>query len=209
MEIKRFEELLNQEKATNELQKREFSIKQESSIEGGSQINDDNMSTMYNEFLKNQVNIADLKLDVLNNEVESGLQRAEFKLTPFTTSNDIPMSKYFIENKHDLSTIYHRKMLQRIQQYATRMKSIDVKTMSMSNINLDEIKKEHNQKLQELTRKFNEDREELNEKIRVEREQKEGYASSLDYLSSYVKEMKELKDKIRDCQTCSSFIQDI
>ena len=119
------------------------------------------------------------------------------------------MSKYFIDNKQDLSTIYHRKMLQRIQQYATRMKSIDVKTMSMSNLNLDEIKKEQNQKIQELTNKFNEEKEEFNEKLKQEREQKEGYASSIDYLSSYIKEMKEIKEKIKDCPTCSSFISDI
>lgn len=176
------------------MQKRHFTNNQNSINlnETNDVSNDDNISSsntttcsMYKDYLKNQVNLAELKLDVLNSEVESGQQRAEFKLTPFTSSADIPMSKYFIDNKQDLSTIYHRKMLQRIQQYATRMKSIDIKTMV--SVNLDEIKKEHNLKLQELSNKFNDEKEELNERIKQEISQKEGYAQSIDYLSSYMK----------------------
>ena len=63
------------------------------------------------------------------------------------------MTKFIpqIEN-NDISVIYHRKILEKVLQYSSKVRSIDLK--AISTIHLDEVKLEYDQKINNLEKQL-------------------------------------------------------
>lgn len=78
--------------------------------------------------------------------------RSSFKLSSLK-NEPIQLTKFIpqIEN-NDISVLYHRKVLEKIMQYKSKVRSIDLK--AMSNIYLDEVKQEYEHKLTNLEKQL-------------------------------------------------------
>jgi hypothetical protein len=118
-----------------------------------------NFREHFEEFLKGQKNLTEEDYEVLSYDVESGKQRyfcdnlrSSFKLSS-SKNEPIQLTKLIphIEN-NDISVLYHRKILEKIVQYSSKSRSIDIKMMS--SIHLDEVKLEYEQKVLNLEKQL-------------------------------------------------------
>jgi hypothetical protein len=165
---------------------------------------DSNDINAFEEFLKRGVNISELQQDVLSEDVQSGKQRSSFKLSdPFNT---IPLSKLTsqIETSQDVSVLYHRMVIEKLQRYSNIVKNFDVKVIS--SMRTENITKEYESKISEI-------KSELEDKINyltLQLEQKEnnifGYTETIQFLSTSHTVLEELKDNIKDCIKCKKYI---
>jgi hypothetical protein len=118
-----------------------------------------NFKDQFEDFLKGQKNLTEEDYEILSYDVESGKQRfnflifrSSFKLSS-SKNEPIQLTKFIpqIEN-NDISVLYHRKVIEKIIQYKSKVRSIDLK--AMSTIYLDEVKQEYEHKLNNLEKQL-------------------------------------------------------
>lgn len=212
-DLKRYRDKLNEEKNVNDLLRMEMINKRDRdndttglTITGTNSIINSEIEAQsaecleFEDYLKHQINISEIQYEILSDDVQSGKQRSTFKLS----NNDraIPLTKFTaqIENNQDVSVLYHRKILEKLQRYASKVKNFDFKVLS--SLHLDEVKSEYENKISELARKY----EEEISSLRLHLEQKEnnifGYQQTItmlnDSLNEYETKISEISKKYED-----------
>jgi hypothetical protein len=211
-DLKRYRDKLNEEKNLNDLLRMEMMNKRDRDNTGltatSSNMNlslseieeKESHSLEFEDFLKHQINISEIQYEILSDDVQSGKQRSTFKLS----NNDraIPLTKFTaqIENNQDVSVLYHRKIIEKLQRYASKVKNFDFKVLS--NLHLEELKSENENKLSEFSKKY----EEEISSLKLQLEQKDnnifGYQQTImmlnDSVNEYETKISEITQKYED-----------
>jgi len=160
----------------------------------------------FEEFLKyqNQSNISEIFQEILSDDVESGTQRSTFKLFKFDKC--IPVTNFTaqIENNDDVSVLYHRKVIEKLQRYSGKIKNFETKVLS--NLRIDEIKLEYESKLDESVKKYEQEIDYLKKVVKQKEDNIFGYTEQILVLNSFANDLETLRDSIKDCLKCRKFI---
>ena len=161
----------------------------------------------FEEFLKNQINIKELKYEILSEDVQSGKQRSSYKLSEPISDRAIPLTKFTsqVEKDQDISLLYHRKIIEKLQRYAGKVKSFDIKVMSA--IQTEQLNKEHESKLAEIQQEFKEQIDYLNKQLEQKENNILGYTTTIEFLTEVQFNFEKLKEDIGNCNKCIKFIK--
>lgn len=167
---------------------------------------DVSINQQFSDYLKYQSNIADIQQEVLSDDVLAGKQRSSFKLSS-DLNKGIPITKFTaqIEDNCDVSILYHQKIIEKIQRYASKIKNIDLKVLA--NSHSEDIKHEYELKIISVEKKLNSEIEEYQTRLKTLEDSTEGYIVQIDYLSEMLADLNNLKDAVRDCTRCNKFVK--
>lgn len=166
-------------------------------------------SCSLNELIYSGINLSELPKEILSDDVHSGKQRSSFKLTD-KDNRPIPLTKFKVNSNdvsEDISVLYHRKILEKIQKYTAKIKNIDVKVMA--NIQSEEIRKEYDEKFDIFKKEYIKEIEELNEQIKNLKIHQVGYTENIEFLTNVMVDYEGLKEYVSSCKTCSKHIRPI
>jgi hypothetical protein len=191
-DLKRYKEKLIDEKNKNDLLIMEMQNKTDTSSYSIGEVSESCVEL--EDYLKNQINIADLQCEILSDDVQSGKQRSSFKLTDLSGTKAFPLNSQITQ---EISVLYHRKMIEKIQRYANKVKAVDYKVLA--NLHLDEVKTEYENRIDDLSTKY-EHKLKLAEKeakdLALELEEKNnnirGYTQTIEFLNT------ELEERVRE-----------
>ncbi len=159
------------------------------------------------EQIKYAVNLNEIPKEILSDDVQSGKQRSTFKLSD-KNNKPIPLTKFITKSDNitgDLSVIYHRKILDKIQKYTAKIKNIDVKVIA--NIQSDDIKREYDEKIVIFKEGYITEINELQEKLHCVELSNLGYKENIEFLTNIMVDFEGLKECVARCANCNKFIK--
>jgi len=169
--------------------------------------NNKNLDCSLKELVKYGVNLSEIPKEILSDDVQSGKQRSTFKLSD-KDNKPIPLTKFISKSDNitqDLSVLYHRKILDKIQKYTAKIKNMDVKVIA--NIQSEDIKREYEEKIGVFKEGYITEINELQEKLKGVELSNLGYKENIEFLTNIMVDFEGLKECVSKCASCVKFIK--